>query len=91
MTDFQEPTVAGEPVAIPHKTGWWKDRFGILGPYAPGTGPRSDPREAFPTGPAVGEAFPDIVATNWDGGAVDVHAIRGTGPAVVVFSRATLW
>ena len=91
MTDRQEPLIAGEPTSTKHRSGWWLDDYGILGPYQPGKGPRSDPRESFPTGPAVGEAFPDIVAVSQTGTMVDVHSARGAGPAVVVFSRATLW
>ena len=91
MSELQEPTRAGEPFAEQHRSGWWKDEYGILGPYKPGHGPRSDPRQAFPTGPAPGHMLPDIVAHDQTGTLVDVHRDRGTGPAVVVFSRATLW
>lgn len=91
MTDRQEPLTVGEPSATQHTSGWWLDDYGILGPFKPGVGPRSDPRDAFSTGPAVGDAFPDIVAPNQSGAVVDLHGDRGTGPAVVVFSRATLW
>ena len=91
MMDQQEPTIAGEPSVSPHSSGWWLDDYGILGPYKPGVGPRSDPREAFATGPAVGDAFPDVVTADQSGSILDLHSDRGTGPAVVVFSRATLW
>lgn len=91
MSDQQSPTRPGEPMSAQHESGWWLDDYGILGPYQPGHGPRSDPREAFPTGPAVGETFPDITAASQTGSMIDVHSARGSGPAVVVFSRATLW
>lgn len=91
MTDRQAPTTAGEPTATQHASGWWFDDYGILGPYKPGDGPRSDPREAFSTGPAIGDSFPAIVAPDQTGGVVDVELRRGSGPAVVIFSRATLW
>lgn len=91
MTDRQQPAMAGEPLATQHESGWWLDEYGILGPFQPGIGPRSDPRESFSTGPAVGAAFPDIITACQTGSMVDVHSARGAGPAVVVFSRATLW
>ena len=91
MTDRQAPTTPGEPAATQHASGWWFDDYGILGPYRPGIGPRSDPRDSFSTGPAVGEPFPAVSATDQTGATIDVHLGRGSGPAIVVFSRATLW
>lgn len=91
MTENQAPTNVGEPAATQHESGWWLDEYGILGPFKPGVGPRSDPREAFSTGPAVGEMFPNIALSDQTGTLVDLYEARGSGPAVVVFSRATLW
>jgi hypothetical protein len=36
----------------------WQDHDRFIGPFQPGTGPRSDPRGDFPTGPEVGERSP---------------------------------
>ena len=91
MTRRVAPITPGEPNATQLPSGWWADDYGIVGPYKPGHGPRSDPRDAFSTGPSVGEAFPDIMAMDQGGVMVDVHDARQHGPAVVVFSRATLW
>lgn len=91
MTEHDAPITVGEPPATQMPSGWWADEYGIVGPYKPGHGPRSDPRDTFSTGPEVGDPFPDIVAMDQSGSLVDVHAARGSGPAVVVFSRATLW
>lgn len=91
MTRRQAPITPGEPSATQTPSGWWADQYGIVGPYKPGHGPRSDPKAAFSTGPDVGEVFPDIVAMDQSGTMVDVHEARGGGAAVVVFSRATLW
>lgn len=85
------PITQGEPTARKTEFGWWADDYGIVGPYQPGDGPRSDPRDAFPTGPAVGDRLPDVVAMDQSGSSVSVHEARHHGPAVVVFSRATLW
>ena len=55
----------------------WEDEYGALGPAKPGVGPRNDPRGEFPTGPAVGAPFPDVVATTGDGRTVDVAITLG--------------
>ncbi len=91
MTHRAAPFTPGEPNATRTSSGWWADDYGIVGPYKPGHGPRSDPREAFSTGPSVGEVFPDISAMDQTGTMVDVHEARSGAPAVVVFSRATVW
>ncbi|MFK7917395.1 MAG: hypothetical protein AB8G14_04910 [Ilumatobacter sp.] len=91
MTHQQAPIIPGDPNARQLSSGWWIDDYGVVGPYKPGHGPRSDPREAFPTGPAVGSPFPNIVAMDQSGTMIDVHEARESGPAIVVFSRATLW
>ena len=49
------------------------------------------PKGEFPTGPAIGELLPDIVAPNHDGRMVDAHAERHDGPLVVVFYRSAVW
>lgn len=87
----QTPIVTGEPNATQKPSGWWADDYGIVGPYKPGVGPRSDPRGAFSTGPAIGEVFPAIVAPDQTGTVVDVNASSAGTPSVVVFSRATVW
>ena len=91
MTHHEAPIALGEPNARQLPSGWWVDDYGIVGPYKPGHGPRSDPRQAFSTGPEIGGAFPPIVAMDQSGSVVDVQEARGSGPAVVVFSRATVW
>ncbi len=42
-------------------------------------------------GPAVGERFPEIVLPDQHGRAVDLHAARGSRPALVVFHRSAKW
>lgn len=69
----------------------WEDEYGALGPAKPGVGPRNDPRGEFPTGPAVGAPFPDVVATTGDGRTVDVHADRAGRKAIFVFYRSAVW
>ena len=91
MTSERPHFVPGEPVATEMHSGWWADDYGIVGPLKPGHGARSDPRDDMSFGPEVGDVFPDIVTTDQFGATVDVHAARGSGPAVVVFSRATVW
>jgi hypothetical protein len=69
----------------------WLDHLGFEGPIQPGTHARSDPTGDFPTGPAVGERLPDIVAPDCRGQMVDVHEARRGGPQVVVFYRSAVW
>lgn len=63
----------------------------MIGPYKPGVGPRSNPHREFPTGPDIGQRVPDILAPSHTGEIVDVHELRGDGPAVVVFYRSAVW
>jgi peroxiredoxin len=42
-------------------------------------------------GPAVGDAFPDVVLKDQHGSAIDLHKDRGGRPAVVVFHRSARW
>jgi hypothetical protein len=69
----------------------WRDHLGFIGPLKPGTGGRIEAKDEFPTGPAIGEPLPDIVAPNHDGRMVDAHAERGDGPLAVVFYRSAVW
>ncbi len=69
----------------------WLDHLGFEGPLQPGTHARSDPMGEFPTGPAVGEQLPDIVAPDFRGQRVDVHETRRGGPLVMVFYRSAVW
>lgn len=82
---------SGPPHAVRHPSGMWEDAYGALGPAKPGLGPRQDPTSEFPTGPAVGERLPDIVAPDQHGDLVDVHTDRAGRPAVVVFYRSAVW
>jgi hypothetical protein len=70
----------------------WADHLGFVGPYRPGSGPRSDPAGAdFPTGPTIGEPLPNIVRRDQWGNQIDVHAHRGDRPLVMVFFRSAVW
>ena len=80
-----------ETFARKHESGGWEDEYGMIGPYQPGVGPRSNPSGEFPTGPEIGERLPDIVARSHTGEIVDVHDRRGDRPAVVVFHRSAVW
>lgn len=42
-------------------------------------------------GPPVGVRFPDVVLPDQHGTLVDLHATRGTRPALVVFYRSARW
>lgn len=69
----------------------WVDHLGFQGPLKPGTGGRRDPAGEFPTGPAVGEPLPDVVASDAFGQQFDVHEHRAGRPAVVLFYRSAVW
>ena len=71
--------------------GGWRDHDGFVGPGRPGTGPRSDPRGDFPTGPAVGDAMPDVRCVSADGTRFDLHAHRAGRAAAFVFYRSAVW
>lgn len=90
MTD-EDHNTADLPWARQHESGLWEDEYGILGPYRPGHKARSDPRGAFPTGPAIGETLPNIVAPSTRGANVDVHKAAGGRAAVVMFYRSAVW
>jgi peroxiredoxin len=42
-------------------------------------------------GPSVGSRFPDVRLPDQTGRVLDVHAERGTRPALVVFYRSARW
>lgn len=71
--------------------GGWRDRDGFVGPFQPGTGPRSDPKGAYPTGPEVGAPMPDIRCATADGAGFDLHADRAGRPAIFIFYRSAVW
>ncbi|MEM9034536.1 MAG: hypothetical protein AAGA99_07145 [Actinomycetota bacterium] len=79
------------PYARRDESGLWEDRFGALGPVKPGRGPRQDPVGEFPTGPAIGERFPDVRVAAHSGDEVDVHADRAGRPMVFAFYRSAVW
>lgn len=47
--------------------------------------------EDFPTGPAVGERFPDVSLRNQRNELIDLHERRAGRPALVVFQRSARW
>jgi hypothetical protein len=91
MAETTEATVDPHPHAVRHESGLWEDEFGLLGPAKPGLGPRTDPHGDFPTGPAIGEQFPDVVAETHTGETLDVHPHRGDRASVFVFYRSAVW
>lgn len=68
----------------------WRDHDGFVGRRRPGSGPRSDPRGDFPTGPQVGDAMPDVRCVT-DATPFDLHAHRAGRPAVFIFFRSAVW
>ncbi len=70
---------------------YFEDHEGFNMPDPPGTSSRRIPLGDFPTGPAVGDRLPDVVAVDQRGVTVDVHADRAGAPAVVVFYRSAVW
>ena len=69
----------------------WRDEDGFVGPIQPGVGPRQNPSGDFPTGPAVGDAMPDVRCGTAGGGAFDLHAHRADRPAIFIFYRSAVW
>lgn len=69
----------------------WRDHDGFVGRRRPGSGPRSDPRGDFPTGPQVGDAMPDVRCVTADATPFDLHVHRAGRPAVFVFFRSAVW
>jgi len=74
-----------------NELGRWLDHLGFEGPLEPGTRARKDPLGDFPTGPAVGERLPAIVAPDFRGNMIDVDQARAGGPLVMVFYRSAVW
>ncbi|MBM46053.1 MAG: hypothetical protein CL458_12120 [Acidimicrobiaceae bacterium] len=69
----------------------YEDAEGYIAPLPAGSGPRSNPLGAFPTGPEVGERLPDVVAVDSDGVTLDLHEDREGKPVVLVFTRSAVW
>lgn len=69
----------------------WRDHDGFVGPMQPGHGPRSDPQGAFPTGPEVGTAIPDITCNTADHIPFRLSEQNNGRPAVFVFFRSAVW
>lgn len=69
----------------------WRDHDGFVGPFRPGTGPRSDPRGDFPTGPEIGQPMPDVRCHTADESPFDLHENRAGRPAVFIFYRSAVW
>jgi len=72
-------------------TAGWADKDGFVGPFQPGRGPRTDPRGEFPTGPEIGQPFPEVRTHTADTAAFDLHAHRADRPAVFIFFRSAVW
>ena len=69
----------------------WRDVDGFVGPVRPGSGPRTDPRGEFPSGPEIGSHLPDIRCQDAGGAPFELHAHRDGSPAIVVFYRSAVW
>jgi len=69
----------------------WRDHDGFVGPMQPGTGPRSDPKGAFPTGPEVGQQMPDLQSLTADDRRFDLHEDRAGRAAIFIFYRSAVW
>ena len=52
---------------------------------------RTPPTLDFPTGPAIGEHFPDFSLRNQHGELVNLEVARAGRPAIVVFERSARW
>ncbi|MEM7094318.1 MAG: hypothetical protein AAF567_15055 [Actinomycetota bacterium] len=70
---------------------FWRDADGFLSPVRPGVGPRRDPVGDFPTGPAVGERLPAVVALDTAGQRFEIEVDRAGQAAIVVFHRSAVW
>lgn len=49
------------------------------------------PRDFTKIGPKEGERFPEVRLPDQSSAAVDLHAVRGTRKALVVFHRSADW
>lgn len=52
---------------------------------------RRNPEGAFPTGPALGEVFPDFTLPDQHGDPVTLSDARGGERALVLFYRSARW
>jgi cytochrome oxidase Cu insertion factor (SCO1/SenC/PrrC family) len=52
---------------------------------------RSPDTDDFPTGPAIGEVFPDFTLRNQRNEAVNLATARAGQKALVVFQRSARW
>lgn len=84
----QRPEMETEATQTEHG---WQDKDGFVGPFQPGNGPRSDPRNAFPTGPDLDSPFPNVSCHTADGTPFDFNQERGQSPAVFIFFRSAVW
>ena len=69
----------------------WRDKDGFVGPMQPGKGPRSDPRGDFPTGPDVGEQFPEVQCLTAAAEPFSFDASLAGQPTVFIFYRSAVW
>lgn len=69
----------------------WRDHDGFVGPMQPGTGPRSDPKGEFPTGPEIGQQMPDVHCNTADNRPFDLHESRAGRTAIFIFYRSAVW
>ena len=51
----------------------------------------ADAAATFPTGPAIGDRFPDFTLTDQRGEAVNFAAARGDKRALIVVHRSAAW
>ena len=47
--------------------------------------------DQFPTGPALGETFPDFTLVNQRGETINLRTARAGSPAIVIFERSARW
>ena len=82
---------ADEAVGDPGKT--FTDDLDLTVPEVPIDHPaRVYPAtDDFPTGPALGERFPDFALSNQRGALIDFHRDRAGRKAVVAFIRSAVW
>jgi peroxiredoxin len=69
----------------------FRDEFGFIGPMPISSNQRRIPDEGFPTGPELGERFPDFALTDHTGRKVSFHGDRAGAKAAVVFFRSVVW
>src|SRR5262245_13078577 len=69
----------------------FRDAFGFVGPMPTSSNQRRIPEVGFPTGPEIGQPFPDFTLTDAEGRPVALHADRARAKAAVVFHRSVVW